>query len=608
MHKVRINQTKSATIHKIDILILFATSSLSMFFSVNDMAAIIASSIFFSILVNLSISASQDLSLNLLRFLSFLLLTLFLTIHPIFSVLIALLLTFSFGNNYKTIAKMLGAKLFRICLLFFIALNLVYGIGKKYTEHILQFLTFGYDNAFHFSLFRQFNLSGHFHYPFSDSGWSDFGLFKSYPTGQAAIFSTLSKTILNSPKGYVEELSAFFTLILICFFLVYVFSMKILSARVGFLKNRKFFLVPVLIAAVFVFPGVILVNGFPPYLLGLIIILIFLFEPSENEDFHRRSQRIGSTILLLSVICPAGLFFLISAVAIFSMRLVQALPNRDLRKDVSLAIAQLIFYFTISLLILNATSSKVGWRQIYAGGGVQPPNLIGALAIFLLSVSLLIRFYSGLKGGIFFHVFLSGTIGTGILIAITIFFTGDIQYYAIKQLYLWGFLASLFICFVLNRYWSDLRLYFKGFAVLVILISLLFTMLVPKVFLGGFMGTPLNAIKHTLQSESWSSEVVDGRSIYERAKLANRTNQDCLIMISRGGESDLNSRWLNSLDSDGLVTEACFAMYWNTSNMTLLDRITLASQSGLRLSIYVPKEVFDLSDDNLPNNVTVLKY
>ena len=115
-------------------------------------------------------------------------------------------------------------------------------------------------------------------------------------------------------------------------------------------------------------------------------------------------------------------------------------------------------------------------------------------------------------------------------------------------------------------------------------------------------------IKHTFQSESWSSEVVDGRSVYERAKLANRTNQDCLIMISRGGESDLNSRWLNSVDSDGLVTEACFAMYWNTSGMTLFDRLTLASQSNLQLSIYVPKEVFDLLSDNFPDNVTVVKY
>ena len=138
----------------------------------------------------------------------------------------------------------------------------------------MQFLTFGYDNAFHISLFRQFNYSGHFHFPISDSGWSDFGLFRSYPSGQAAIFSTLSKVIFNSPKGYLAEVSAFFTLIFACLLLLYIFSMRTLSFKVGFKKNEKLAFVPILVATIIAFPGVILVNGFPPYILGLVIILI----------------------------------------------------------------------------------------------------------------------------------------------------------------------------------------------------------------------------------------------------------------------------------------------------------------------------------------------
>jgi len=546
--------------------------------------------------------------LSVLVVLSFLTLTLFVPMYPVLNIAIALSLTFAFGGFRKPLDTSSWASLFGSCLVAFLAINLIYELTKRYIGFTLQFLTFGYDNAFHLSLFRQFNSAGYFHYPFSDSGWSDFDLFKHYPTGQAALFSLFSKVMFNSPNGFIEEIAAFFTLIVICLSLIFLFSLKILSInRITALRSGlPLFLI--LIGLVFVFPGVIVVNGFPPYLFGLVIILIYLAVQDRNENFFRQSLKIGATIFLLIIVCPAGLFFIFVPTIFFFGRWIRSFRIHLFRRYHLLQILPILLYSLISLLVLSETSANLGWRQIYAGGGIQPLNYFGAAVIFFLSLMLAIKHFKSLVDNMFFQVYLSGTLSTLALIAITVIFTGNIQYYAIKQVYLWQFVTSVFICFLLHHFSTQLGVLSKSFAIIILSGALVSTSLVPKVFLGGFMGTPLNAIKHTLQSESWSSEVVDGRSIYERAKLANRTNQDCLIMISRGGESDLNSRWLNSLDSDGLVTEACFAMYWNTSGMTLFDRLTLASQSNFQLSIYVPKEDFDLLNDNFPDNVTVVKY
>jgi hypothetical protein len=608
MHELKVRIKKINPLGGLKSIVAVSILALNLSFGSNKLAISIVSLVFLSAFLSLSLSVSQDISLNVLVFLSFLTLTLFVPMYPVLNIAIALSLTFTLGGSRKPLDTSYWASLFGSCLIAFLAINLIYELSKKYIGFTLQFLTFGYDNAFHLSLFRQFNSAGHFHYPFSDSGWSDFDLFKKYPTGQAALYSVFSKVMFNYPKGFIEEIAAFFTLIVVCLSLIFIFSLKIVSINRITALRRDLPLILILIGSVFVFPGVIVVNGYPPYLFGLVIILICLVVQDRNEDFFRQSLKIGATIFLLTIVCPAGLFFIFVPTILFLGRWIRSFRIHLLRRCHLLQILPILLYSWVSFLVLGETSANLGWRQIYAGGGIQPLNYFGAAVIFFLSLMLAIKQFKSLVDNIFFQVYLSGTLSTLALIAITVIFTGNIQYYAIKQVYLWQFVSSVFICFLLHRFSRHLGVPSKSFTIIILSGALVFTSLVPKVFLGGFMGIPLNAIKHTFQSESWSSEVVDGRSIYERAKLANRANQDCLIMISRGGESDLNSRWLNSVDSDGLVTEACFAMYWNTSNMTLTDRISLASRSKLRLFIYVPKEVFNLSDDNLPNNVIVVKY
>ena len=541
-----------------------------------------------SIFVSYFCARSSNLTLTILKIMTLLMATLFIPINPLIQFFISGILLFFVdkpGNEHPLqrmkswIQKLIPS---------LVAVQVTYLLMKSQIVYVIQFLSFGYDNAFHLSLFRQFNISGHFPSPFSDDGWSDFTLFRSYPTGQAALYSLLSKLLFGFPKGFSAETASFFTLILVTLILAFTLGFKLVLGGKSLSRINLLVSVSFLLAGTFVYLGIFVSNGFPPYLLGSFILLIFMIQV-KGENLITQAHKIGCAIFLLMLISPALLFFLI----VPSLYLMKSLISEVcISRDVwcFVRIISMPFFLSFAALAYYLdTSSNLGWRQVYAGGGIQPPNLLASFLMLFTSGLMFFRIAAHIKTNTVIQTFASGTVSVALLSAITILYTGSIQYYAVKQFYVWIYLAVIFVGmgYLIKNEKSD---FLKRSIFLLAASAICLSFFNSKTFTGGFMGSPRNALYETFREEAWDKQVVDARFLFRIASNLGETEGYCYILANAAGESDLNSRWINALDRDGLVTSKCFGVYWNSGLLTLDLAFERAKNSGVPIRVFVSEE------------------
>lgn len=530
--------------------------------------------LFISVILPIIFLRGNQREIIFLKFFTIFMITIYFPINPNLKLILAVMISFLTDRGSFKFDPKVYLNYLRIALIFASSLNLVFEFIKNNVNYGLQFITFGYDNAFHLSLMRQFDLVGNFFYPVSDSGWSDFGLFRSYPAGQAAMYSQIGKILFIPPNDWRGSVSVFLTLNILVFLGILIASMNILTS-----SNRLSFKVSCfagLITAlgVVAYPGTLVVNGFPPYVLGLLILLIYLSGSNHSQNLTTLSQKLSFSIFLLTLICPSGLLFLILPAGVLIRKMLREfLSSQDSTSNLSPVILIVIFSL-FSVWNLAMTSSKLGWRQIYAGGGVQPPNLFSSIFLLVISVLSFFVVVQSHRESLLLQTYASGFLGLVVLSLVTIYFTGSIQYYAIKHFYTFAFICVLLICI------AHMRVQQKGislpdFGVLVaICLSLAVTVTTPKIYTGGFMGIPIPAIKEVSQISLWENQVVDAEVLIDIADDPDTKTFDCVILVSRNKESDLNSRWINAMMGKGLVTETCFSGYWNSNSLNMVELVS----------------------------------
>ena len=126
-----------------------------------------------------------------------------------------------------------------------------------------------------------------------------------------------------------------------------------------------------------------------------------------------------------------------------------------------------------------------------------------------------------------------------------------------------------------------------------------------KVFTSGFMGTLPRALSADLQRGSWDQNVVNSNlQIRAISQIPHARRNDCIIFRVAQFDSDLNSRWANSLSSSQSTTNSCFNAYWNSN--TISDEKLLAKLANIKLPFTLI--VSDKSNfTNLPTNVFVIR-
>lgn len=483
----------------------------------------------------------------------------------------------------------------RVTVIFF-GLKLLFGVLSRVPEYILQFLSFGYDNAFHFAIFRYYRAEPWF--PFgSESPWAtDFGLFNTYPSGQGALWSFLAEPILGDSLEAEKNLVAYAViniallvlLNLLVFSLIYLYSQKSILDLI--------FIGIVSLAISVGYFGIFFTNGFIPYAAGILVLLIYLRVQSLELSKNSRFLSVFFATLLLLLICPALIAFLFLPGLVTTFRYFkEALSTASYVRVVSMfsissALALLGYFFQV------ITSSNFGWRVILSPGGVIKPNVYVALLLFLsIVIALGLRWRSTL-GNVAIQLTFSGAISVILLSLITIISTGSVQYYAVKQLHVWLVLGGVCLAIVIltlkiiPKMSNLLRV---SFVTLLIL-----PLLTPTSMSSAWMGNLVGVVLATLDESKWDSQIVNVRSIEAGLKATSslrNVSVECLIIRTKDLESDLNSRWINSLNTSPTITNNCFAAFWNSAPLTdkeLEERIKgldgtflILSDTGSRLTV-----------------------
>jgi hypothetical protein len=464
-------------------------------------------------------------------------------------------------DKRKSISLTSVIKIVNISLLFIILTELF----KKVSNYSLQLFSFGYDNAFHFAIFRYFRSSTWFPFGLESKWGTDFGMFHTYPTGQAALWSFLAEPLIGNSVDPLENLAAYTFILATCVYLMIFFVFRqIRPTSGGFFSTL---LAPLLLSVLInvTFSFILFTNGFLPYFFGLLFVLMFIDSYKRDENSVSRIILFALVALILVLVSPSIVAFIaLPAVLVIVSEIKKMLVYKQF-VSLAISIAVGVIILVIILWIAQKTTSTYGWRQILAPGGIRQPSVLQAAAVISGCLVALVLQRKKIVKNLLLLVTVSGLISVGILISLTVLYTGSIQYYALKQAYVSLAISSIVLCKYLLHIKIVARL--RVISILGISLILILPNIVPRALNSGFMGALAGVASHTLRQGNWNTEVVDANRIFDSLVAESqvfRNESPCLIFRVTPFDSDLNSRWLNSLSPKPNISNSCFAGFWNS--------------------------------------------
>jgi hypothetical protein len=439
-------------------------------------------------------------------------------------------------------------------------------IAHYFEDRFLQFSLLGYDNAFHFSLFRFYRDQSVFPFGFVDSWPTDFEQFLNYPAGQAAFWSLLSDLLIGKSDDSSLEFLAFNVLNVFTFFILITTTFRIVRDREkSFFPTGVISLLISVILNVCLF-GVMASNGFPPYLFGALILNCFILGFNGSENLQQKIFVTCSCIFILVLVAPTLIAFLLLVVIILGVEILKTLRSPHNRKLLYVNVLVPIGFIILVLWFSSRTSSKFGWRQILADGGVHPPNLFVSILISFTSIVFLLKHRKKLSMNSLTLVYLSGGVSVAFITTLTLSYTGEVQYYAIKQSYVFLQIAAMVLLLGCSHLEKASK-YLKNSLQLIVCIVFVVPVLKPSVYTGGFMGTLPKAVNVAWDRAQWPSQIMNPQ-IFENLKSFNPSvNKACIIYKLRDYPGDLSSRWANSLSRGNNISNGCFAGFWNIDSL-----------------------------------------
>ena len=302
-----------------------------------------------------------------------------------------------------------------------------------------------------------------------------------------------------------------------------------------------------------------LVNGFAPYFWCLVLILFWINFEAKNKNRLLRNLSLSLCIYSVSQITPAPATLLFFPALVYSIQEFRVNLNTNEIGRIIKNICPFILFGALTLFSFQNSSAGLGWRQLLQPGGLQNINLVTTTSLFAITLTLLILNRRNVLNDPLALIVISGMASSGALSILTLLCTGNLQYYAIKQIYLTLFLSSIYT--VINLNISRIKFFVNG----VILSLLIYPMAFPIFYTAGYMGVLPNVIVHTFSTTGWSTDPVNAELILQINKMPADIGNKCLIWRANDQftDKDLSSRWLNAIVSRKIISEECFSAYWN---------------------------------------------
>jgi hypothetical protein len=430
-------------------------------------------------------------------------------------------------------------------------------IGMIASSKLVSFLGFGYDNYAHLYVFRTMLESNSALMGFSNPQHVVTFVGAS-PLGTHMSMALIAEVIGIDGAGIQKALS-FFTLITILMPIAFIaVSAKIvINPEFSLLKKLAiyFFIIGVLI---FGYPSHIFFSGYLTSNFATLLMLIafgVLRAEVKTETKLTFLFILGAAEFLVYPLYSIFVLIFFIAVCVVGRTESLRLLSRYIRKSILRSLSILIGSSTLVLIALLGLLSGYGGGQFLAPGGISPLPLGGSMFIFGATLSTLFSYENGSDRFRIWQMSISGTIFVASFGLIYAYYKTNVPgqfwvvpYYPTKILI--SVLIIAFLCLVermmikidLNQNGNS-RNFPRSLLVITAMGILIAPAYDPWPFSGGFMGTTQGVIRSL---NSRQSEVVDG-NIISKSVGYSQSSQMPVLYLSDNHESELNTRWINSL-------------------------------------------------------------
>lgn len=454
----------------------------------------------------------------------------------------------------------------------FLFTQIMYFIVTSFEERALQFLLYGYDNAFHYSLFRIYLYSEQFPNGLNLDWPSDFSLFRNYSGGFYAISTFLTKALIGDVNNSTNVIAAYFLILILLFIGIWWFSISIVRtiSKANYSKLPTFGISLAAISST----GVLLTNGYPPYLFGLLILVLSVGILIKERDYGYLVLWTALPFHIILISQPLVSWNLLTIILFLGAIFISKNNLVEFLKQYFSYMILSILLVVLAILITQDTAKNFGTSTLVAVGGVQP--LTYTYWFIMLSLSLLTILLTVLmREFIFLIIVISVSAPFVFLVGLTFLKTGSVGYYAIKQGYIWAYVISFTSALIYQRarwekceYKSNTINLLARVMIFFLLAGSVYGINASRVFNGPFMGNLRNVVVATIGPESnWSLTGLDAKQLKLASIIGQNSHKGCLIYKPGANFSDLGSRWLNTLSLKE-VTENCFAVYWNSDSLS----------------------------------------
>lgn len=441
-----------------------------------------------------------------------------------------------------------------------LTLNYLIYLLKSKLADVITILGLGYDHWGHFTLFSAISKCE------TQLLWCRLeevnyvkSIMLTYAPGTTNIWSSIN-TIFLIKDPNIYSLVAYYTFNyvfhLIIFFLAVFFYLFKLRSKLKYLMIISS--IVILVHGQF---SNFLVSGFPPY---IVAFTLFLFQLILLQSYFS-SLRFLAILMLSSQISFTSPAFLPVSIFVFTIYCLTNrinIKNSFQRLKPVYKIGTIIFIF-ITLVYTYYFSIMVksyGAKQILAPGGIEP---IATFYLLLFISAVILITYSKKKKKFDFKldlVYFIYVLYVLVLYLITFYYTGTVQYYALKQAY-FIIPLSIFVIGSSLRKMEKISFPYNKITDLMSITLLILVFFSPsnKTFTSGYMGRPAEVIEifsNGLQNE----QIIYGPQVLRASNLMAELEGKCGIYTSNFYEWDLNSRWINALS--GTSNDYTFALTW----------------------------------------------
>jgi len=420
---------------------------------------------------------------------------------------------------------------------------------EKQAGALLTIIGYGYDNSHHYTLF-QFVMQ-HDQLPrYSSVPVNEINnLILNYPVGQTALWHIFLSPFQITGLS-TNRLIALFALMVAISGLVLGACLITLIRKMLQDKpsRREHLITAILLYSLIVLGsgGIILVCGFPPMLVAL--ILISLIALVHDQEYSRSKTLLQISLTgILALTYSAVALPIVAAISIVKIPVFLRLFKTGRKKELAFLTIFGLGAILVAYAIFLPTARAWGWNQVLDLGGIQYFPISLAVLTAAIAIGLLVLNFRSDNQNLFYPLVVVFVWVSYLVFAIiTHHYNHEITYYAHKQAYIATVLTIPGAIILVRRLWANSKYSLKIVGALLVLLS--FGIQIRETY--SVVPVAVNI------ASGYEFQRINGDQIL---KILSETKSPLYVLVNTNTNTDLNSRWINGLNNTW--TDAAWSIF-----------------------------------------------